>query len=361
MYIQKIGTALAAGSIVMFSIGTVQALAHDLPLGDGKISSTPKKGYLMACQTHFPSSGHGAQSHGDWLNEHNKTWNPALKPVVDGSVKWPGKVSITLKGDTRVISANGLPEVETGIYPIARSDDAYNFDRNPNHIEVHKVLLTLPAMPKVASEPTCIPMGMVGFSLTGVSIFNAVDALGRDAPAHEIQDKCDGHPERTGEYHYHSYSPCLGDTRSGPHGTSDLLGYALDGFGIYGMYENGKKLTTADLDACHGRTSKVMWNGKAQKIYHYVFTEDYPYTIGCFRGKVTVDVHKAELGGQGGGIPGGRGPGPGMLRKVAVKLGVPFETLRRAAGAPPPNFYRIAQRLHMSETMVRRAFERARQ
>lgn len=37
-------------------------------------------------------------------------------------------------------------------------------------------------------------------------------------------------------------------------------------------------------DACHGRTSNVLWNGKEQDICHYDATLEYPYTIGCFHG-----------------------------------------------------------------------------
>ena len=40
-------------------------------------------------------------------------------------------------------------------------------------------------------------------------------------------------------------------------------------------------------DACHGRVSKVLWNGKQQTIFHYDATIEYPYTIGCFEGTQT--------------------------------------------------------------------------
>ena len=109
--------------------------------------------------------------------------------------------------------------------------------------------------------------------------------VGNDAPAHEIQDRCNGHPQQTGQYHYHNYSDCQVDGRSQGGGHSDLMGYALDGFGIYGLYgEGGAELTTADLDACHGHTHQILWDGDQQNMFHYHFTDDYPYTIGCFRG-----------------------------------------------------------------------------
>jgi hypothetical protein len=126
-------------------------------------------------------------------------------------------------------------------------------------------------------------MGMIGVATSGVAIFNGLDASGRDAVAHEIQDHCQGHPQEAGEYHYHSLSSCL---NAGPSGQqSNLIGYALDGFGIYGSYdENGKLMHSADLDECHGRTSPVIWDGQVVTMYHYVATPDYPYTVGCYRG-----------------------------------------------------------------------------
>jgi YHYH protein len=282
---QTIFTTILSGSL---ALAAQAASAHELPLGDGKISNGPRKGHVYSCQQRFRKNAPGAFRAGDWLDEKAGTWDPAAKPVVDGSVGWPGKVTISRKGNTRVVSTNALPSGHTtGVYPISRSDDAYQYDRNPNSIRKHKYSISLMADPQLAGSPSCVPMGIIGFAVSGVAIFNALDARGDDAPAHEIQDKCNGHPERDGTYHYHSLSGCVADTKSGPNGTSDLLGYSLDGFGIYGMVENGRQLTTADLDECHGRTSTVMWDGKPVEMYHYVFTEDYPYTIGCFRGEIT--------------------------------------------------------------------------
>ena len=63
------------------------------------------------------------------------------------------------------------------------------------------------------------------------------------------------------------------------------MGYAFDGFGVYGHYgENGEILTNADLDACHGHTHMIEWDGQRVEMYHYHATYEYPYTIGCYRG-----------------------------------------------------------------------------
>ena len=49
-------------------------------------------------------------------------------------------------------------------------------------------------------------MGVIGYMLTGIPLFNGFDAEGRDAVATEIQDTCSGHPDQNGKYHYHGYS-----------------------------------------------------------------------------------------------------------------------------------------------------------
>lgn len=281
-------TLRPATVVLAMALGMANSSAHDLPLGDGKISPAPKQGYVYSCQTRFPANGVGAQASGAWLDEAAGTWDPDIKPIVDGSVNWPSQITITLEGDQRVIRANGLPEHTTGTFPVSRSDDAYQYDRNPNAIAAQRVVLSLDQTPELARSPTCVPMGMIGFALSGAAIYNALDAKGDDAPAHEIQDSCNGHPERQGEYHYHNYSDCFVDTRSGPGGHSDLIGYALDGFGLFGMYESsGEILHSGDLDECHGHVGMVEWDGQLVEMYHYHFTEDYPYTLGCFAGQVT--------------------------------------------------------------------------
>ena len=89
-----------------------------------------------------------------------------------------------------MIRANGLPSHTTGEFPIDRISAAYRHDRNPNGISAQQVLLRLPASPRAAASPSCLPMGPIGFALTGVAIYNALDAAGLDAAAHEVQDKC---------------------------------------------------------------------------------------------------------------------------------------------------------------------------
>lgn len=294
------GPAVMIVGALAFSAAAHEIDLARLPLGDGRISQGPKAGYIWAC--HIDPNGRGAHRDGPWIDRKAGTFDMTAKTVVRGSVRWPHKFSVTRQGDKRVLISNDYPDHATGIFPIARDDPAYQFDRNPNRITQQNFRIALPANPQLAPQPQCAP-GVVGILLSGVALFNALDAPGRDAVAHETQDRCQGHPQQSGVYHYHSLSNCL-DDRPGPDRNSKLVGYALDGLGIYGSYEDGRQLTSADLDACHGRTSIIEWDGRRVAMYHYVATPDFPYTVGCLRG--TYD--RALVRQIGGGPPRRRGP-----------------------------------------------------
>lgn len=89
------------------------------------------------------------------------------------------------------------------------------------------------------------PLGHIGVWRNGVSIFNARDGMSynnqgvwnRDALVFEGSsfDACLGHPAPNGEYHHHVNPACLYNASEGTvH--APLLGYAFDGFPIYGAY-----------------------------------------------------------------------------------------------------------------------------
>ena len=263
-----------------------------LPIGDGKLSSAPEVGKVWSCTTEF--GGGGAFKDGPWIRGDG-TFDFTAKAVVDGAVEWPHKLTLSLAGSQRTVTGNDLPRHATGTYPVSPQDDAYQYDRNPNRIAAQTVSWSLPAVPEEAAAASCVGLGSVGVMLTGAYVFNGLDALGRDAVAHEIQDSCQGHPERNGSYHYHSLSLCAEDAGDGH---SALVGYALDGFGIFGRRgEDGRELASADLDACHGHSHEVDWDGQRRVMFHYHATLDYPYTVGCYRGT------PIRAGGGGGRPP----------------------------------------------------------
>src|SRR5262249_39562613 len=91
---------------------------------------------------------------------------------------------------------------------------------------------------------TSTPLGPVGAWTNGVAIFNSLDARSylnqniwhQNAIVVEAVsfDACLGHPAPDGTYHHHQNASCL--YGANPNAHSDLLGYAFDGFPVYGPY-----------------------------------------------------------------------------------------------------------------------------
>jgi YHYH protein len=272
-----------------------QVFAHDLtklPLGDNLKSDAPKAGHIWPCRIE-PEAG-GAEVSGPWI-KNDGTFNKTAKPIVPGDIKWKRRLTISLEGDERVFEFNSLPSHGTGIFPIGEGTEAYKYDRNPNSIREQDISVTLLANPELLAEPACAP-GAIGILLSGAMLFSGLDAPGRDAVAHEIQDSCDGHPQPSGIYHHHSLSACA-ELKPGPGQHSPLAGYAVDGFGIFGrLAEGGKALSNADLDVCHGHSHVIDWDGKPREMYHYHATDEFPYVAGCLRGRALRRVVE-ELAG----------------------------------------------------------------
>ncbi len=104
--------------------------------------------------------------------------------------------------------------------------------------------ITRSPQPKSGTK-TATGLGHIGVWTNGVSIFNAKDATSynnggiwnQDALPNEGAsfDACLGHPAPNGEYHHHVNPTCLYDDQvTTVH--SPIIGYAFDGFPIYGAY-----------------------------------------------------------------------------------------------------------------------------
>jgi hypothetical protein len=94
-----------------------------------------------------------------------------------------------------------------------------------------------------------------------------------------FMDECGAHAS---PYHNHLDLTC--DYNRSASGHSQLIGVALDGRGIYGIYESsGQK--PVDLDACGGHYGAVPSYENfagADNVYHYHTQEEGPFTLGCF-------------------------------------------------------------------------------
>ncbi|XP_078688892.1 uncharacterized protein LOC144920547 [Branchiostoma floridae x Branchiostoma belcheri] len=183
-----------------------------------------------------------------------------------------GWVAVEDNGRQLYVTSNGIPDHRTGPFP---------GPGNPNTIQEQSFMLKVRKTPVYADTPGCLPMGPVGLAINGVPLYNPQSAQCEDAVIHERFDSCHGHPDIPGRYHYHQNPICAYVQEDGK--ASPLVGVAADGFPIYGpVDETGRTLTSADLDECHGREV----NGR----YQYHITADYPYILGCFRGRVLPDA-----------------------------------------------------------------------
>lgn len=100
-----------------------------------------------------------------------------------------------------------------------------------------------------------------------------------------LLDSCGGHAL---PYHYHEDLACdYNANEKGEH--SPLVGVALDGHGLYGLWE-GNGVAPTDLDACGGHVGPVpaftedgqeIYEG-AEAVYHYHTQKQAPYTLGCY-------------------------------------------------------------------------------
>lgn len=166
--------------------------------------------------------------------------------------------------------------------------------------------------------PSLAPLrGPVGYSKFGVNIYGPEEAgfgvgrqpkpctdqtgfcpAGMDVPTCEARlkdvcaetdsrpeyglmlDSCGGHAM---PYHYHNDNSC--DYNHTAAGHSPLIGFGLDGVGIYGLYENNP--STPSLDTCNGHVAIVPADEEfgvpsSTQMYHYHVTNYAPYTIGCY-------------------------------------------------------------------------------
>jgi len=213
-------------------------------------------------------------------------------------VSWPtAKYTEVVQDGKRVMTTNNLPvDGQTGTFPIAPTDPAYAYDRNPGTITETPTTVTIEQVAAAAATPACIAEGAVGLLKNGVFLFNALDGRGDDAVAHESQDLCDGHPAMT-TYHYHNVPSCIRDASPD---ASTVVGWAYDGFPIVLERDaRGALPSNADLDECHGRTSPIRVDGAVLTQYHYSVTLEFPYTIGCWKGTAPA----ASRGGPPGGRP----------------------------------------------------------
>ena len=274
----------------------------------GTSLTAPARNTAFVCNFQLPTPT-GSVPRPDVLTAGTAPWVSGNKvilskvPPVPGSIHLASVFSVSVNDTTRSFKGNGIPTTPVGTYPIPSSSAAYGYyaalpaigyaNAAEIPIEPYDLNLSVPRNPVVNATPSCIPALAIGVTLTGAvwHVEIAPDSQNNLYSPDSILpvDTCQGHPYM-GQYHYHGYSwKCFPKNLQGEAGEqSPLVGYAIDGFGVYGPRgADGKVVTNAHLDVCHGTVSKVWFNGKYQSIYHYVLNNEYPYSIGCFRGTPT--------------------------------------------------------------------------
>jgi hypothetical protein len=148
------------------------------------------------------------------------------------SQSWPLQdVSLSVQNGTRIVTHTAI--VQDVVQESVSTSTATSSERTVTAKSVRTTLLRMPQFPPVLPKPSCVPSDVIGVTQSGFLIFNqdAVSYKGR--------------------------------------GQEDLLGYARDGFPIYGVYDG-------EVDSCGGYTK--------DGSYRYSLAKDRNFILGCFAG-----------------------------------------------------------------------------
>jgi len=233
----------------------------------------------------------------------------------------------SISGDARVISVNGCPHhysICTGKGVVPGCGDIGEEGSSTEATE-QCVDYTVPAYPvlRTGSYSVACEMGAIGVALNGVAFYSgAVDTectlldVDDDTAEWTSFDMCGGHSQQGGEYHYHFPPSCLitdAEARS-PTGTghSAQIGWAFDGFPVYGpLYTGGVDASTV-TDECGGKEEALP--DVDNFLYRYYVTgptsdlyslphdtpsvDQFPYTFDCYAG-LTYDELSSSSGEAG--------------------------------------------------------------
>lgn len=192
--------------------------------------------------------------------------------------------SIDYSGSTNtIIKTNNIPDHKSPFFGVGNAKyEAYNGDNPSFNTKINLMgtisepspisrayTFTFSRYPVVSASHASTTGGAIGIARNGVVFFNQYNGAGALLDALEINnlDQYLGHPTPSNagaQYHYHCEPKYLTKT----YGNSSFMGFLLDGFPVYGPIENGKKITTSDLDIYNGHVSATE-DYPNDKIYHY--------------------------------------------------------------------------------------------
>ena len=219
------------------------------------------------------------------------------------SVDWPSNVTVSIDegAGTWTITTNGRPSHElpdqyllpkAGVDATTVTLDILEIGSTPTQEVAGSWTLTL--TPTLADAATNL-FGPVAIATSGGWINDPYEADQATIAVEsnftidgvDFLDDCSGHFNPMG-YHYHGIPYCMTteiDT-TGQH--SALLGFAADGFPVYGPQgTDGSEVT--GLDDCRGEYGPTP--EFPDGIYHYHLTTVFPYTTLCLSGTVAESAH----------------------------------------------------------------------
>ena len=273
----------------------------------------------------------------DYVNDYE-----ASVSDIQRSLSFEPEVSITSSSTTCTLTSDSIPNHDFNdntakfATDVASISKQYTITRNPtangsstaisqtfyNAVMLNGVVLDIlsagcykPTHPMADIDTGNTPIGCTEADAWLLDPLSPLNTFGTDIH--------NAHTQPDGMYHYHGSPEALFDTNPGPNG-SPVIGFAADGFPIYGSYfynsstgkietaQSGYKLksgtrassatdpggahdgmyvadweydvTQGNLDACNGKTV----NGQ----YGYYVTNSYPWVIKCFMGTPNTSFNK---------------------------------------------------------------------
>jgi hypothetical protein len=208
------------------------------------------------------------------------------------------RVSLSIDGDSVMANADGQPDYGSFYFP--ETDPCYAaWDEglhNPNEIAIGNYTLGFPSSANTSATPM-MGHAVVGLAVNGVPIYSNFAAPGDDIFLEAMTfDKCDGHPQMQGNYHYHSEPGAI------TYDDANLVGVLLDGYPIYGRKDADGTYPTLDS---HGGHMGVTAESPGTEVYHYHVNEqtsDSPQSMGQMQWFLTTgEWHGAPGSCAGGG------------------------------------------------------------
>jgi len=236
--------------------------------------------------------------------------------------------SESISDDARVITGNGCPphySICTGKGVVSGCGDVGE-EGSMTEATEQCFEYTIPAYPVLRTDTYSVAceMGAIGVALNGVAFYSgAVDTdctlldVDDDTAEWTSFDMCGGHSQQGGEYHYHFPPSCLieeAETRS-PTGTghSPQIGWAFDGFPVYGPLYTGGVDASDYTDDCGGIQEELSdvdnfsyryyVTGPTSDLYSLPHdtptTSQFPYTFDCYAGYTYDELSSGSTGTAG--------------------------------------------------------------